>query len=170
MSSIDPKLKRLNEFPDPARAIPQLEQNVSDAFDRVAAQALPLSTPTEKKLAACSAVVGQTIVVAGTVPVVFPVASRTNVGQRVTVELQSGSAIVTTASGTVQGAASDSLSTVGRYEYESDGAGGWWRPPAGAVSSVSGGASPLVTVSPTTGAVVVSGNEDRVKLIASYHP
>ena len=95
MSNIDPKLRRLSEFLEPERAIPQLEQNVADALARIQVQALAISTPTSKQTVAFGAVLGQTVVVNGTsVQVTLPIATAINAGQRVTVELQGGAASV----------------------------------------------------------------------------
>lgn len=146
MSGIDPKLRRLNDFAQAERALPQLEQNVADALARVAEQAQPHLTPTNLKTSAYVAGLDETVVARGTFIVTLPIAAAQNAGRCVAVELQSGTVTVVTASGQVQGAASDALSTAGLYCYVSDGVG-WWRPPIGA-----GGAAvnPAVTVTDET--------------------
>lgn len=144
---IDPKLRTLSDFRDLQRSLAQLEQNVADAMKRIAAQATPLLTPTNRKTSAYGASLDELVVAAGTFPVILPIATTQNAGRRVGVEVQSGTVTVSAASGQVQGGASDALSTVGRYEYESDGVG-WWRAPLGA-----GGAVPIpatTVVSETT--------------------
>lgn len=146
MSGIDPRMKVLSDFSDAQRAIPQLEDNVEAAFARVATQASPKLVPTNKKTSAYTAELDDLVVAAGTFNITMPVASAQNAGRRIAIEVQSGTVTVVPTTGQVQGAASDALSTVGRYDYESDGVG-WWRAPLGA-----GGAavSPATTVTSET--------------------
>src|SRR6266516_581320 len=160
---IAPNLKRLSQFDTTGdglkRGVSQLEDNVAAALGRIAQQATPLASPTSLHTADVTALLDQVVVASGTFAVTLPVATSVNAGRRISDELEAGTVTVKPTTGLVQGAATDVRTTAGRYEYMSDGVG-WWRPPVGAggggsVSSVtSGGAG--ITVSPTTGAVVVT--------------
>lgn len=156
-AGIDPQFRPLSQFDTTGdglkRGVSQLEQNVRNSIDRIAVQALPKLTATEKKTAAYTAVLDDLVVVAGTFPVTFPVASAQNAGRRIGVEVQSGAATVVPTTGLIQGATSDVLSTAGRYEYESDGVG-WWRAPSG------GGAGTLTDFTKDLGAARRSGTFD----------
>lgn len=180
MSNIDPKFKIISNFETAdadrlGRQLPTLEDNINNALSSVAGQALPRFTPTNLKTAAYVAKLDELVVCAGTFGVTLPVASALNAGRHIAVAVKSGTVTVSVQnapSGKVNDAATYTCAADALFDFVSDGVG--WRAAVagsgGGVTSVSGGASPLVTVSPTTGAVVVSGNEDRVKIIASYHP
>lgn len=113
---------------DPLRALAQLDGAVSRSFANVEAQALPRLVPTNRKTAAYVAQLDDLVSAAGTFRVTLPVAAPINAGREVGVIVRSGTVTVATASGRVQGGATDVLATVGLRRYVSDGVG-WWRAP-----------------------------------------
>lgn len=158
MSDIDPKLRKLVKYPAPEVAT--LEGNVSDALDRVATAATPLLAPTNLKTANYIASLDEEVICSGTFTVQLPVAAPKNAGRRVGVTVQSGTITVIPITGTVQFGTSDVLSDVGRYEYESNGAGGWTRQPVG-----SGGGGGVTSV--TAGAGLTGGGVGAVTIDAA---
>lgn len=112
---------------DIERKTVEFEDNVKKSFANVAGQALPKLAPTNLKTAAYTAMLDELVVCNGTFNVTLPVASSKNGGRQVGVIVRAGTITVITASGLVQGAASDALGTAGMYAYTSDGIAGWWR-------------------------------------------
>lgn len=122
-----------------SRQVGDLEDNVRDALNQAADGALGLLVPTNLKTAAYSAMLGELVVASGTFLVTLPVASPQNAGAVVGIVVTTAGTIsVASASGLVQGVATDALSATGLFLYESNGVG-WWRSP-GMVSRVTAGA------------------------------
>lgn len=154
--SLDPKFRTIGSFdadkPEQlGRQIQALEDNVSAALGRSAAQALAKLSPTNRKTAAYVAALGELVIAAGTFTVTLPVSSSKNQGELVGVVVESGTITAITPGGTVQGGTSDSLPASGLFLYESTGTG-WWR--QGGVTSLTAADGTIVVSSPT-GAVTI---------------
>lgn len=149
-----------------SRQVGDLEDNVRDALNQTADGALGLLVPTNLKTSAYAAMIGELVVASGTFLVTLPVASPQNAGAIVGVIVtDAGTISVASASGLVQGVATDALSTTGLFLYESNGVG-WWRSP-GMVSSVTVASPGLIgggtgAVSIALGTVTSSNVDDSI--------
>lgn len=117
------------------RQLKSLEDNVGDAVRKLDGAFLPVLTPTRKQTTDCVATIGDMVITdsaVNNITVTAPISTPKNAGRCfAVVRTSSLNAVqVAPATGTVSGAASDSLPIQKRaYMFFSDGAGGWWRTP-----------------------------------------
>lgn len=116
----------MNGGDDIARQAVQFEANVSKSLTNIANQAQPKLAPTNLKTAAYTALLDELVVCNGTFNLMLPVATPSNQGREIGVIVRAGTVTVITASGLVQGAASDALAGPIKSTYVSTGTD-WWR-------------------------------------------
>lgn len=141
---------------EPGRQISVLEDNIRKALTNIANQALPRLKSTNLKVAAYTALLDDLVPCNGTFTITLPVASANNQGRCIAIEVKSGAISVISASGLVQGIATDLVNVAGLYVYVSDGMG-WWRFPFTSVTNTDG------TISVTTvGGIVTIGASSAI--------